>query len=148
MMTTLLVQRVPFMALLVAMPLVVSAQSTKVKPMDFGQQEFIARCASCHGRDAKGGGPIADLLRKSPPDLTLLSRGNGGIFPISRVYDSIVGDDVKAHGSRDMPVWGQMYRLRAGEHYADTYYDPEAYVRVRVLALVEYISRLQATTRP
>jgi hypothetical protein len=41
-----------------------------------------------------------------------------------------------------------MYRLRAGEHYVDSYYDPEAYVRVRVLALVEYISRLQVTARP
>ena len=147
-MNSLSVQRVPLMALLVALPLVVSAQSAQVKPLDFGQQEFVARCASCHGRDGKGSGPIADLLRKSPPDLTMLSRGNGGMFPISRVYDSIVGDDVKAHGSRDMPVWGQLYRLRAGEHYADTYYDPEAYVRIRVLALVEYISRLQVAARP
>lgn len=147
-MTHLSVQRIPCFALLVALPLVVSAQSAPVKPMDFGQQEFTARCASCHGRDGKGNGPIADLLRKSPPDLTTLSRSNGGIFPMSRVYDSIVGDDVKAHGSRDMPVWGQVYRLRAGEHYADTYYDPEAYVRVRVLALVEYINRLQAPSRP
>lgn len=135
-------------ALLIALPLGVSAQSVPSKPFDFGQQEFQARCSSCHGRDGKGNGPIADLLRKAPPDLTLLSRGNGGIFPMSRVYDSIVGDDVKAHGSRDMPVWGQVYRLRAGEHYVDTYYDPEAYVRVRVLAIVEYLHRLQASSRP
>lgn len=147
-MTTLSVWRVPYLALLVTLPVVAMAQSSTVKRPDFGQQEFQARCASCHGRDGKGQGPIADLLRKAPPDLTLLSRGNGGIFPMSRVYDSIVGDDVKAHGSRDMPVWGQMYRLRAGEHYVDTYYDPEAYVRVRVLALVEYISRLQAPVKP
>ena len=77
-----------------------------------------------------------------------MSKQNGGIFPISRVYDSIVGDSVQAHGSRDMPVWGQLYRLRAGEHYVDTYYDPEAYVRVRVLALVEYLSRLQVSAKP
>jgi mono/diheme cytochrome c family protein len=147
-MKCLAVQRIPYFALLVALPLIVSAQSASVKSMDFGQQEFQARCASCHGKDGKGNGPIADLLRKSPPDLTTLTRGNGGIFPMSRVYDSIVGDDIKAHGSRDMPVWGQLYRLRAGEHYVDTYYDPEAYVRVRVLALVEYINRLQVPVRP
>jgi mono/diheme cytochrome c family protein len=133
---------------LVALPLMVSAQSTPAPRIDFGQQEFHARCASCHGRDGKGNGPIADLLRKAPPDLTQLSRLNNGIFPMSRVYDSIVGDTVQAHGSRDMPVWGQLYRLRAGEHYMDSYYDPEAYVRVRVLALVEYVSRLQTTSRP
>lgn len=136
-MSFLTVHRVPYWALLVALPLVASAQSAPARKLDFGQQEFQSRCASCHGRDGKGNGPIADLLRKSPPDLTQLSKQNGGIFPISRVYDSIVGDSVQAHGSRDMPVWGQLYRLRAGEHYVDTYYDPEAYVRVRVLALVE-----------
>jgi mono/diheme cytochrome c family protein len=147
-MSFLTVHRVPYWALLVALPLVASAQSAPARKLDFGQQEFQSRCASCHGRDGKGNGPIADLLRKSPPDLTQLSKQNGGIFPISRVYDSIVGDSVQAHGSRDMPVWGQLYRLRAGEHYVDTYYDPEAYVRVRVLALVEYLSRLQVSAKP
>lgn len=147
-MSFLTVHRVPYWALLVALPLVASAQSAPARKLDFGQQEFQSRCASCHGRDGKGNGPIADLLRKSPPDLTQLSKQNGGIFPISRVYDSIVGDSVQAHGSRDMPVWGQLYRLRAGEHYVDTYYDPEAYVRVRVLALVEYLSRLQVSVKP
>jgi hypothetical protein len=87
-------------------------------------------------------------LRKAPADLTVLTKNNGGIFPMSRVYDSIVGDDVKAHGGRDMPIWGQVYRVRAGEHYVDSYYDPDAYVRIRVLSLVEYISRLQATAKP
>jgi mono/diheme cytochrome c family protein len=148
MMTSLYLQRLSCWAGLVVLPLLASAQSTPVLKIDFGQQEFQARCASCHGRDGKGNGPIADLLRKAPPDLTQLSRINNGIFPMSRVYDSIVGDSVQAHGSRDMPVWGQVYRLRAGEHYMDSYYDPEAYVRVRVLALVEYLSRLQATSRP
>lgn len=131
-----------------ALPMMVAAQSAGTQRFDFGQQEFQSRCSSCHGRDGKGNGPIADLLRKSPPDLTLLSRSNGGIFPMSRVYDSIVGDGVQAHGSRDMPVWGQVYRLRAGEHYADTPYDAEAYVRIRVLAVVEYINRLQLVGRP
>lgn len=121
---------------------------SQAKPQDFGQREFQAHCASCHGRDAKGYGPIADLLRKAPPDLTVLARNNGGIFPMSRVYDSIVGDDVKAHGSRDMPIWGQVYRLRAGEHYVDSYYDADAYVRIRVLSLVEYINRLQVPAKP
>mgnify|MGYP000267044650 CR=1 FL=1 len=126
----------------------VTVQDRRLAEVERGRMLAEARCAACHGRDGKGNGPIADLLRKSPPDLTLLSRSNGGIFPMSRVYDSIIGDDVKAHGSRDMPVWGQVYRLRAGEHYSDTYYDPEAYVRIRVLAVVEYINRLQLANRP
>ena len=111
---------------------------------DLGKREFEARCASCHGVSGKGNGPISDLLRRSPPDLTQLARRNGGILPVDRLYDSITGDAVASHGSRDMPVWGTVYRSDAASYYAELPYDPEAYVRARVLALVEYISRLQA----
>ncbi len=110
---------------------------------DFGKREFDANCAVCHGLSAKGNGPIVEMLRQSPPDITQLSRLNGGIFPIERVYRTIEGGDVKAHGPRDMPVWGQDYRIQAADYYMDVPYDPEAYVRTRILALVEYISRLQ-----
>lgn len=112
--------------------------------VDLGKREFEARCASCHGVTGRGNGSISDLLRHSPPDLTQLARRNGGILPVDRIYDSITGDAVKSHGSRDMPVWGMVYRTDAASYYGELPYDPEAYVRARVLALVEYISRLQA----
>lgn len=112
--------------------------------VDVGKREFEARCASCHGVSGKGNGAITDLLRKSPPDLTQLARRNGGILPLDRLYDSIMGDAVAAHGSRDMPVWGTVYRTDAAGYYGETPYDAEGYVRTRVLALLEYISRLQA----
>jgi mono/diheme cytochrome c family protein len=31
-----------------------------------GQLEYQSYCASCHGRDGKGKGPMADLLRAVP----------------------------------------------------------------------------------
>lgn len=117
--------------------------SAQTRP-DFGKREFEANCASCHGVGGKGNGPITDLLRKSPPDLTLLAKNNGGVFPIARLYDVIEGGSVAAHGTRDMPVWGLDYRIKAAEHFQEAPYDPEAYVRARILALVEYLSRLQA----
>ncbi len=43
-----------------------------------------------------------------------------------------------------MPVWGTAYRIQAAEHYMDAPYDPESYVRARVLALIEYINRMQS----
>jgi hypothetical protein len=52
--------------------------------------------------------------------------------------------DVGAHGSRDMPVWGAQYNVKAAEFYMDVPYHPEAFVRTRILALTEYISRLQS----
>lgn len=112
--------------------------------IDVGRREFDANCASCHGRDAKGKGPMADLLRRSPPDLTQLARNNGGILPINQLYESIEGGKVAAHGSRDMPIWGRDYRVRDAEYYGEMPYDAEALVRARILSLVEYINRLQA----
>ena len=110
---------------------------------DPGKREFEARCASCHGLTGKGNGTITDLLRRSPPDLTQLAKSNGGILPMERLYQSILGESVAAHGSRDMPVWGTVYRADAAGYYGEVPYDPEGYVRGRVLSLLEYISRLQ-----
>jgi mono/diheme cytochrome c family protein len=110
---------------------------------DLGKREYDGNCASCHGRAGKGDGPLVDLLRRSPPDLTSLTQRNGGVFPLQRVYESIEGAGV-GHGSRDMPVWGQDYSIKAAEYYVDVPYNAEAYVRTRIFALVEYLSRLQA----
>ena len=48
------------------------------------------------------------------------------------------------HGTRDMPIWGRDYKIKAAEYYMEAPYDPDAYVRARILALLEYINRLQA----
>ena len=125
-----------------AVVLAASAQ-TKGERSDFGKREFEARCASCHGNGGKGDGPVTPFLSKSPPDLTLLARRNGGIFPISRLYDVVEGGAVGSHGTREMPVWGREYRMQAAEYYGEVPYDPEAYTRARLLALLEYVNRLQ-----
>lgn len=116
------------------------AQTSK---MDLGKQEYQENCAVCHAANGKGSGPYADFLRKSPPDLTQLSKSNGGVFPVNRVYETIEGANVPSHGSRDMPIWGMDYRIKAAEYYADMPYNPEPYVRARILTLLEYIHRLQ-----
>ncbi len=117
-----------------------SGQTTRVDP---GKREFDANCAVCHGSTGKGNGPYQDMLKRSPPDLTTLSRRNGGILPANRLYEAIEGANLPAHGSRDMPIWGTAFRIQAGEYYADMPYDTAVYVRSRILALVEYINRLQ-----
>jgi mono/diheme cytochrome c family protein len=111
--------------------------------VDFGKREFEANCASCHGVDGKGRGPIVDLLRQSPPDLTQLAKKNGGILPMNRMYEVIDGTGVKAHGTRDMPVWGRDYRVKDAEYFGEYPYNAEALVRARIMALIEYIGRLQ-----
>ncbi|MGL6108834.1 MAG: c-type cytochrome [Rubrivivax sp.] len=110
---------------------------------DLGKREYDSNCASCHGVDGKGTGAYVDFLKRTPTDLTMLTKRNGGVYPISRVYEVIDGGGV-GHGTRDMPVWGQDYRVKAGEYYVDVPYDSEVFVRTRILGLTEYLSRLQA----
>lgn len=112
---------------------------------DLGRDEYRSNCLNCHGPLGDGNGPYASLLVQRVADLTVLAKSNGGVFPYGRVYEAIDGrgDSIKAHGSRDMPIWGRVYRQKAGEHYVDVDYNPEQYVRSRILALIEYISRLQ-----
>lgn len=114
------------------------------KKVDLGKLEFEANCASCHGANGKGNGPITDLLKKSPPDLTLLSQKNGGVLPVARLYEVIDGAAIPGHGSREMPIWGREYKTAAAEYYMDHPYDPEVFVRGKILALIDYINRLQA----
>jgi hypothetical protein len=60
--------------------------------------------------DGRGHGPVAPALKEPLPDLTTITRNNGGIFPSERVKDVISGDEVLlGHGSRDMPIWGQVF---------------------------------------
>lgn len=115
------------------------------KKFDFGMREYDSNCANCHGLKGKGDGAYKPYLTKSPSDLTLLSRSNAGVFPFHSVYAVIDGrQDVAAHGPRDMPIWGALYSVKAAESHMDVPYDPEAFVRTRILALTEYVSRLQA----
>ena len=112
--------------------------------VDLGKHEYDSNCIACHGKDLKGGAYV-DFLKVTPPDLTQLSKKNGGVFPLERVYAVIDGrQEVKAHGPRDMPIWGRDYQIKAGEHYVDMNYDPEAFVRGRIFALIDYLNRMQA----
>lgn len=115
------------------------------KTTDLGKLAFDTNCASCHGVDGKGNGPLGELLRRSPPDLTQLAKKNGGVFPMNRLFDVIDGGNVPSHGTREMPVWGREFRIQDAEYYIEARgnYDSAALVRARVLTLLEYINRLQ-----
>ena len=83
----------------------------KRTPAYDGATMFNSYCATCHGLDAQGAGPAAKALLKAPADLTRISARNNGQFPETRVKRYIQGlDEVEAHGSRDMPMWGELFR--------------------------------------
>ena len=114
---------------------------------DAGKREYMNRCAVCHGQSGKGDGGAIDILKAAPSDLTTLSKKNGGVFPLDRVTAVIDGRQaVKGHGSRDMPIWGTEYSMekaKADEHFGDMPYNMEMYVRSRILALTDYLHRIQ-----
>lgn len=124
------------------------AQAQGVGKFDIGKREFTSNCVVCHGPGGKGNGSYQDLLKVPASDLTVLKKNNGGVFPFDRVYAVIDGREmVKGHGDREMPVWGRDYSeatAKAAEYYIDVPYDTEMYVRARILALIDYLNRLQA----
>lgn len=102
-----------------------------------GPQMFETYCGVCHGKDARGGGPAARALKTSPPDLTTLASRNGGTFPERRVFQTIEGDsEVAAHGSKEMPVWGNVFQALAKDNGAQK--------QMRVSNLTNFLRSIQA----
>ncbi len=123
------------------LPVIAAAQQQRT---DVGRWEYDTHCAVCHGLKGKGDGPYAGSTRQPIANLTTLAKANNGVFPFLRVYESIDGTRVvKAHGPRDMPIWGSDYSAIAAELYPDAPYIPEGFIRARILALTEYVYRLQ-----
>jgi hypothetical protein len=87
-------------------------------------------------------GPFSDALKRSPPDLTMLAKRNGGVLPLSRIYTTIEGAE-GSHGTREMPIWGRRYRMEAAAFHADVDYNEALFVRGRILSLVDYLNRIQ-----
>lgn len=121
-----------------------TAEKPAPEKFDFGKREYDSKCAVCHGRTGKGDGPYAGMLNLKIPDLTTLAQRNHGMFPVLWVQEVIDGrQSFKAHGPSEMPIWGLDYLATARQSYADPF-EAEAWVRARILALTEYIYRLQA----
>lgn len=107
-----------------------------------GRASFNLYCSSCHGKSAKGDGPVAYSLKTAPTDLTQLAATNGGKFPVDQTYAYIDGRrGVGAHGPSDMPVWGLSFQ----DPGKDT--DQEAMVRHKLRDLVAYIESMQEKGR-
>jgi mono/diheme cytochrome c family protein len=121
-----------------------SGTAHSVERGDFGKREYTSNCAICHGAAGKGDGPYAGIVDKRIADISVLARNNQGVFPFQKTYETIDGRiAVREHGPRPMPIWGDRYLAAAGEYYFDVPYEPEMAVRSRILALTEYVARLQ-----
>lgn len=96
-----------------------------------GRDLYRAYCASCHGMDGKGKGPVAAVIKNGVPDLTASKK------QVSELEKQILGEGPMpaAHGSREMPVWGPIFRRVENDQDLGL---------VRVRRIVEYIQSLKA----
>lgn len=109
-----------------------------------GMVEYMNSCASCHGADGKGAGPVASALSINiPKPLTGLSAANDGDFPMLQVIQIIDGrSGVRGHGTASgMPVWGAVYKAPLVGEIGQ--YGSEAAVRGRILSLALYLESIQ-----
>lgn len=100
-----------------------------------GAEMYRVYCASCHGLDGRGNGPATPALKKRVPDLTQISRRNGGAFPAFRITHIIDGYEIQAyHGSHDMPIWGDYFLSKKRD---------DAIVTLREHNLTEFLRSIQ-----
>ena len=107
---------------------------------DYSGAELYDRfCASCHGAQAYGDGPVSRSLNVAVPDLTTIALRYGK-FPAAQIRDIIDGRgiDVRAHGTRTMPVWGYEFWVEEGGDV-----NAQRAVREAISRLVEHLRSIQ-----
>jgi mono/diheme cytochrome c family protein len=104
-----------------------------------GPELFDRFCASCHGSEARGDGPVAASLNVAVPDLTTIATRYGE-FPSMLVRDIIDGRgiDKRSHGTRTMPVWGYEFWVEDGGDV-----NAQRAVRDAINKLVEHLRSVQ-----
>jgi mono/diheme cytochrome c family protein len=131
------------LALLIAGILESFSGFAAAQPMEViagGEIEYQRTCMICHGAEGRGDGIMRRYLTVQPANLRILAKANGGKFPFWDVYHKIDGEtEVPAHGTREMPVWGDRFRAEAGS-------DGKAAVTQaagRILSLTFYLEHIQ-----
>jgi mono/diheme cytochrome c family protein len=103
-----------------------------------GRMTFSTICVSCHGKDARGGGPVAASLKTKPANLRLIARRRNGSFSHDEIGEYIDGRKASlAHGTREMPVWGDALATAAPEP------EREQRRKLRIEEVVAYLKTIQ-----
>jgi mono/diheme cytochrome c family protein len=135
-MTGLILRAVGVIATVAAIATSVDAgRSQEREDYNSGAYLYRAFCASCHGGDGTGKGPVTETLSRPVPDLTRLTRDAGGVFPRDRVLAILEGTKpIPGHSGSAMPRWSAVFKTLER--------DPRT-AQKRLAALVEHIESLQ-----
>jgi mono/diheme cytochrome c family protein len=135
----ILIQGVGYMLLFALVATAGQRNNLPDDPGNVGRRFFVQYCSACHGLDGQGNGPVAPVLRTPPADLTRIAQRRGGHFPAAEIAATINGRaEVRAHGSRDMPVWGERFSEQVGGGALG-----EEVVHGNVLVLINYLQSIQ-----
>jgi mono/diheme cytochrome c family protein len=116
-----------------------STRAAPLEPAERGRREYVRYCASCHGVDADGTGPVAPALLSRPPDLRRLSGRYGTPLDKGRLGAVIDGrESIVAHGEREMPVWGERFDALPPDEDSR-----ERTIAERLAALLAYLQSIQ-----
>ena len=137
---------VQILAMAILAPLAVDAASAQDRRI--GHEEFMRSCAACHGPGGKGDGPVAELLRERPKDLTQIAKENDGGFPLAEGFHAIDGRrEIAGHGTSAMPVWGLRFgdqaMLEARGEPGRTASDAQMAAMGRMLSVVYFVQSIQ-----
>ena len=122
---------------------VVTSAPVRAADPHLGITEYEISCMPCHGIDGRGDGPRAKSLKTAPADLTMMTKSHNGEFPTKKLIEIIDGRAIfGAHGPRDMPVWGDRYRVSAEANERASQIERRA--RAQIAALVAYLRTIQA----
>ncbi len=109
-----------------------------------GRVTFRVYCASCHGARATGDGNIAKYLKVPPADLTTIASRRDGVFPASEITAYIDGRrETRGHGSRDMPVWGDVFQSPLSDTEPGPDETSEQRVTRKLKELVRFLESIQ-----
>jgi mono/diheme cytochrome c family protein len=135
-------RRATFRAAIAAAGMLLIATSTRAAPLEpaeRGRREYVRYCASCHGVNGEGTGPVAPALLTRPPDLRRLSRRYGTPLDRGLLGAAIDGrESIVAHGDREMPVWGERFDALPPDDEAR-----ERTIAERLAALLAYLQSIQ-----
>jgi hypothetical protein len=129
--------------LLVALAALCVVVCTRIGRMRDHREEardsYVRACASCHGLNGRGDGPVARELRVPPADLTTLTARHDGAFPREFLISVVTGErEVRGHGTREMPVWSERFGTASGPEAAAS-----LYARRRLEILADHVESLQ-----
>jgi len=118
-----------------ALTIALSSQAADVAE---GIDLYRNHCAACHGAYGEGDGPAAPAMRTMVPNLRVLARRNGDVFPADAVTAYIDGRQLNAaHGNREMPIWGDVFRS-----------PDQKEARERIDSLVAFLKTMQEAPGP